>query len=560
MLFMKRIALIVAIIPAAAMCLRAQEPKDIGLGKSDLPGKPVVSSTLTEKDKDGTYVLGISPPKINRLIRIVPNMREGIDLITLSCNATASLTTWTTRSRELKDKPCELSIRLEKDTERGGFTIDTAMIDSKKIAEDTTPSIADIIERTIVNVVKAKAPDLPAGNGGTSKSGGEPSGDFWSSYKAVIVIGAGALAALAIAIWFILFRQPKNKHSAEPPELIDEFAVPRTVEAPRETFAARGYGPPGSGVPQLPRTGNNDSLLQDQIRVWGDELAKVRTRVTILERQTDSIEKIQNKIQSLESQLEKLGEQQYRQSEQQKNMTRLLDEIRLGQSRVNEIFAPLTAGSGASLDELVKKAATPSTEALRNLELILVTLADAQSKTRNFLAVACKPSLSLDAELYSIKKIEGEIQEIRAAAEQQATPVNLAFKLPTSSLSRQKITDAVATAMASEVNRFSDPTTHYSNKVNQVLVQLAQAAADFADAHIDPDRRNMELQAALTELLDVCGVLEISPRQNDPFQAMHHINSSLVEGGPSGRVARVIQRGLSRGSEIIRKANVSVYR
>ena len=59
MLFIKRIALIVAIIPAAAMCLRAQEPKDIGLGKSDLPVKPVVSITLKDKDKDGFYALTI---------------------------------------------------------------------------------------------------------------------------------------------------------------------------------------------------------------------------------------------------------------------------------------------------------------------------------------------------------------------------------------------------------------------------------------------------------------------------------------------------------------------
>jgi hypothetical protein len=136
------------------------------------------------------------------------------------------------------------------------------------------------------------------------------------------------------------------------------------------------------------------------------------------------------------------------------------------------------------------------------------------------------------------------------------------FFVQMSLLERNDLAQDLAAALARETMKLADPESYYLKRFEALRTQACVAGIDLADLDIDAERRNSDLQQALTKLIQALGMTPIDPSQNDKLQAADHQVVQFVRrvpGAQPGTIAHTMVRGLQRMGEVVRKASVLLY-
>jgi len=160
------------------------------------------------------------------------------------------------------------------------------------------------------------------------------------------------------------------------------------------------------------------------------------------------------------------------------------------------------------------------------------------------------------------RRVQEEAEDLLSAA---ASRMRLRFDVEfyASKANRERLIDGIASGLKKQIVRIAKPMEYFDHRLLSLAAATAQAASDFLDANVDPQRGNARVQGLLKDLLGAGGLEQIAPAPNEEFRAAEHAVVQMVPrpGGPGGTpsVARLVARGFRRDKEVLRKASVILY-
>jgi hypothetical protein len=164
--------------------------------------------------------------------------------------------------------------------------------------------------------------------------------------------------------------------------------------------------------------------------------------------------------------------------------------------------------------------------------------------------------------------LAAELAGLQSQLQTRRATVETTLRVPVSlhAGARQSFLDELGRGIRREVDKLSDPLSHFAGELKRLASAAVIPLVDICDKKVAPPGARSELEAALNNLLAQAGLLPILPRPGEPFRAAEHDFVRTVPAGPgkSMCVAQVVTRGFYHeqpdGKTLLRKAGVTVYR
>lgn len=170
----------------------------------------------------------------------------------------------------------------------------------------------------------------------------------------------------------------------------------------------------------------------------------------------------------------------------------------------------------------------------------------------------------LEPSLYRIALLREELAGMANACRNQTLRLPLSVEVSAAQNSRQTLLPALAAALAAQLAKLDSPETYFQTRSRQAYIPAAIKSVEYLDRYLDVNRSNSVLQSALVSFLASIGAQEIAPQRNQEFRGLEHEARHAVDPTSPSDVPRAISRLLIRGlrfqGEVIRKAEVEIFR
>jgi molecular chaperone GrpE (heat shock protein) len=160
-----------------------------------------------------------------------------------------------------------------------------------------------------------------------------------------------------------------------------------------------------------------------------------------------------------------------------------------------------------------------------------------------------------------------ELSGLQSQMQNRRATVQASLRIPVSmhAGARQTFLEELGRGIKREINKLSEPQSYFANELRHLVTTDIVAIVDICDRAIAHPASQPELEYALVQLFKTSGLLQILPRQGEPFKIAEQDLIEVAQAvGRSMTVAQVIARGFyykDYGNEtLLRKAGVSVFR
>ncbi|GEM_PF-5834149 len=158
------------------------------------------------------------------------------------------------------------------------------------------------------------------------------------------------------------------------------------------------------------------------------------------------------------------------------------------------------------------------------------------------------------------RRLHREIVHIRSQLESRQLELELHIQVSASPTGRMIFLEELGRVVKEAIDKFADPRAYIQQQLDRLVTEELIAAIDYCDRQVAPPGQDDDLERRLKDLFQAAGMKSILPIPMEPFQPEEHNIVELVAGGRSQAIARVLRRGFFYHQQILRKADVAVYK
>ncbi|MBI3949607.1 MAG: nucleotide exchange factor GrpE [Acidobacteria bacterium] len=158
------------------------------------------------------------------------------------------------------------------------------------------------------------------------------------------------------------------------------------------------------------------------------------------------------------------------------------------------------------------------------------------------------------------RRLSREITSIQTQLQNREIQLDLQIRVSTTPAGHAIFLEEMGRAVKQAIDKFTDPQAYIERRLDRFVLGEIAGVVNLCDHDIAPPGENEELERALKELFQAAQLRPILPIAMEPFQPTEHNIAELVSGGRSQAIARVLRRGFYYKDQVIRKADVAVYK
>jgi hypothetical protein len=158
------------------------------------------------------------------------------------------------------------------------------------------------------------------------------------------------------------------------------------------------------------------------------------------------------------------------------------------------------------------------------------------------------------------RRISREVISLQTQLQNREIQLDLQIRVSASPGGHAIFLEELGRAVKQAIDKFTDPQAYIEHRLDRLAVGEVIPVVDLCDRDIAPPGQNAELEQTLKELFRAAQLKQIFPIAMEPFQPTEHNIVELVPDGRSQAIARVIKRGLYYKDQVLRKADVAVYK
>lgn len=153
-----------------------------------------------------------------------------------------------------------------------------------------------------------------------------------------------------------------------------------------------------------------------------------------------------------------------------------------------------------------------------------------------------------------------EITSLKTQLQQRQIELDLQIRVSTHPTGHAIFLEELGRAIKQAIDKFADPQAYIQCQLDRFITRDVVGVIDVCDRDVAPPGENDELEQLLRALCQAARLKSILPIAMEPYQPSEHNPVQWVSGHRSQTVARTLRRGFYYNDQVLRKADVIVYK
>lgn len=158
------------------------------------------------------------------------------------------------------------------------------------------------------------------------------------------------------------------------------------------------------------------------------------------------------------------------------------------------------------------------------------------------------------------RRLSREITTIQSQLQNRDIQLDLHIRVSAGPSGYALFLEELGRAVKQAIDKLTDPQAYIQHQLDRLICADVLVAVDACDRRLAPPGENPELERALKNVFQAAHLKPIAPIAMEPFQAGEHNIVEFVAGGRPQAIARTIKRGFYYHDQLLRKADVAVYK
>ncbi|MCS6805451.1 MAG: nucleotide exchange factor GrpE [Acidobacteriota bacterium] len=158
------------------------------------------------------------------------------------------------------------------------------------------------------------------------------------------------------------------------------------------------------------------------------------------------------------------------------------------------------------------------------------------------------------------RRVSREITTIQSQLQNRDITLDLHIRVSAGPSGYALFLEELGRAVKQAIDKLTDPQAYIQHQLDRLICGDVLMAVDVCDRRLAPPGENPELERALKNVFQAAHLKPIAPIAMEPFQAGEHNIVEFVAGGRPQAIARTIRRGFYYQDQLLRKADVAVYK
>lgn len=158
------------------------------------------------------------------------------------------------------------------------------------------------------------------------------------------------------------------------------------------------------------------------------------------------------------------------------------------------------------------------------------------------------------------RRLSREITSLQTQLQNREIELDLQIRVSTSPAGHAIFLEELGRAIKQAMDKFTDPQAYIERRLDRFVTQEVIGVVDLCDRDVAPPGEHEALEQLVKALCQAAQLKPILPIAMEPYQPSEHNIVEWVSGSRSQAIARATRRGFYYKDQVLRKADVVVYK